>query len=201
MTRKIAITGGIGSGKSCIINFIKELGYPVFSCDEIYKEVIREPAYILEVSTRFPDCVKNGEVDRRTLANLVFSDSKKREELNEIAHPLIMARLMQKMDECASVFSFAEVPLLFEGNFENLFDEVLVVNRSLTERIKAVCLRDGVPEEKACQRIASQFDYDSPSSQIRLKNCRAFVIENNTDFISLKEKTENWIFQLKNKIP
>ena len=74
MKKLVAITGGIGSGKSLALQFLRELNYPVFSCDEIYKEVIVSKEYIELLEKSFPNVVKNGQVDRTALAETVFNN-------------------------------------------------------------------------------------------------------------------------------
>ena len=160
MQKKIAITGGIGSGKSTVSAYIKERGYPVFSCDEIYKEVITMPAYINAIQKVFPNVIQNGEIDRKRLSEQVFTDEKKRLDLNAVAHPLIMQRLMEKMQACKSELIFAEVPLLFEGGYQNWFDQIIIVKRSVEQRIQSVCKRDGLTKVEAQMRMCSQIDYD-----------------------------------------
>ena len=66
--KKIAITGGIGSGKSTVIELIKDQGFPVFSCDEIYKEIIVSKEYIQKIQENFPTAVKNGLIDKQILS-------------------------------------------------------------------------------------------------------------------------------------
>ena len=73
MKKLIAITGGIGSGKSSAAQFLLEMGYPVFSCDEIYREVILSPDYIQKVTTLFPECIVEGSIDKKILARIVFT--------------------------------------------------------------------------------------------------------------------------------
>lgn len=199
MKKKIAVTGGIGSGKSFWLNYIRELGYPVFSCDEIYKEVIQTPAYLSKMKEVFSDCIKEGKVDRKALAQTVFYDEEKRKRLNGIAHPFIMETLLQRMEKCASELVFAEVPLLFEGEFENLFDYVLVVERDMRERLRAICDRDGMTEEEAVQRMNAQFDYHSPDAETRFQKCHAFILENGADFLVVKNKLETWIFEVQKR--
>ena len=82
---KIAVTGGIGSGKSLALRYISQMGYPVFSCDEIYKEVIQSPAYIKQIALLFPNVIANGKIARDRLAKLIFEDSENREKINNIA--------------------------------------------------------------------------------------------------------------------
>ena len=187
MSKKIAITGGIGSGKTTVSNMIKEKGYPVYSCDEIYKELINTKLYVKEIEKAFPDAVKGGEIDRKRLSETIFSNEQARKRLNKIAHPLIMETLLDRMNKNESEFVFAEVPLLFEGNFENLFDNTLVVLRNREERICSVCERDCVSPEKAIERLNAQFDYDDLASRNRLQKLGVIFIENKGDIVALKQ--------------
>ena len=66
---KIAVTGGIGSGKSTVCELLKQAGYPVFSCDEIYSQMLDEPDFTAAMEILFPGCVTNGAVDKATLFN------------------------------------------------------------------------------------------------------------------------------------
>lgn len=193
MSLKVAITGGIGCGKSTVCNILREMGYPVYSCDEIYSEVIKSSDYISQIRTAFPDAVSDNQVNREVLAGLVFQDRRKLKCLNAIAHPLIMKRLLNQMQRSQSLFVFAEVPLLFEGNFENLFDKIIVVDRDREQRIHAVCDRDRFTTEKVIKRIHSQFNYDSEESKVFFKKIGAHVFSNNGDILNLRNQIENFI--------
>lgn len=195
--KKIAITGGIGSGKSTVIELIKDQGFPVFSCDEIYKEIIVSKEYIQKIQEHFPTAVKNEKIDKQILSTLIFKDKTKRDMLNQIAHPLIMKRLFWKMDLSNDNLVFAEVPLLFEGNFENLFDAVIVVKRDLKSRINSVATRDNLTAIEVESRINAQFLYDSSEGQIRIKNSNAYVIDNNTSIQNLLVQLNNTINAIK----
>ncbi len=183
---KIAITGGIGSGKSTAAKYIKELGYPVFSCDEIYKDISRAPEFIAQIAELFPETVKDGKLDRKVLSDMVFADEEKLEKLNRLSHPLIMRTLSEKMEQSSSACVFAEVPLLFEGNYENLFDKVIVLVREEEKRIADLKLRDQANEGDILKRMRAQFDYTAKESLLRLKECGAVIIKNNGTFDSLK---------------
>jgi dephospho-CoA kinase len=195
MRKRIAVTGGIGSGKSLALQRIAELGYPIYSCDEIYKNVIKSKAYIRQIEGVFPSCIVNGEIDRRKLSELVFAGEENLAKLNAIAHPLIMKELFSKMDEDKGLV-FAEVPLLFEGGFENLFDCVIVIKRNLRERINATMKRDGLDESAIKKRIGSQFDYDTKEGLTRMKNCNAILLENNGTEQELKRALEQTLISL-----
>lgn len=167
--KKIAVTGGIGSGKSAVCALLKKRGLPVFSCDEIYAELTEEPAFLSKLREAFPGCVEKDALNRKKLSALVFSDEKELKKLNEIAHPAIMERLLRRMEQYE--LSFAEVPLLFEGGFEGLFDGVLVLVRDEKKRIAAVSERDGLREEEIRLRIDRQYDYRTLSEHcVVLKN-------------------------------
>ncbi len=187
MSKKIAITGGIGSGKSTAIQQVQSMGYPVFSCDEIYREVINTPSYIDKIKEYFPSTVINGKIDRKLLAQLIFQDPQKRHLLNSLAHPLIMEKLNVYMKNCASNLVFAEVPLLFEGNFEEYFDYIFVIEREVDKRIQALQKRDHFSIAAIQERIDAQFDYSSLKGQERLKKCNAYIILNN-DSVELLNK-------------
>ena len=193
MKKLIAITGGIGSGKSSASRFLLEMGYPVFSCDEIYREVILSPSYIQKIASLFPECVVDGNIDKKILAEIVFSDEEKLALLNGIAHPLIMDALFKKMQACKEDIVFAEVPLLFEGNYENKFDSVIVIIRDIEMRIRSIMVRDGITKEEALNRIAVQFDYENSNG--RFKNCNAILIENNGTIEELKIKIQKLNFR------
>lgn len=164
---KIAITGGIGSGKSTLLSMVKQAGYPAFSADEISREVIQNPETVQKIAALDPAAVKDGEVDRKTLAAAVFGDEQKVKALNAVMHPAIMAGLHRRMEEAQKrareagrpPLVFAEVPLLFEGGFEKDFDRVFVVERGEESRIRAAALRDGVTESEIRARAKNQINY------------------------------------------
>ncbi len=187
-SKKIAITGGIGSGKSAFSALLREKGYPVFSCDEIYAELRREPQYVTALQAVFPDCVKDGTIDKSALSKKVFSDEKELMKLNALSHPLIMERLLQKMER--ERVCFAEVPLLYEGGFEGLFDGVILLKREKSARIAAVKLRDGLSEEEILARIARQRDHDASCG-----GC--IVIENDGTLSDLRGKADEVLKRLR----
>lgn len=188
----VAITGGIGSGKSLVLQFLREMKFPVFSCDELYKQVIVSKEYIEKIEKLFPNAIKAGQIDRAKLSEIVFSDEEKRKQLNSLAHPLIIDLLLQNMKEAEGDIAFAEVPLLFEGNFENLFDNVIYITRERSQRVAAILQRDNISIEEAEKRIASQFDGTTEEGQKRLKNCNAKIIFNDKS----KEELKREIFEI-----
>ena len=190
MPNKIAVTGGIGSGKSAVCRILKERGYPVFSCDEINRTLLNEKSYLDGLCALFPACVKDGKLNKTALSALVFSDKEALKTLNAYAHPRISERLRRDM-EGAEKTCFAEVPLLFESGMTKQFDGAIVILRNKEERIRAVVARDGLTAEQAEARMKQQFDYDGPLPD----GCLA--IENDGDETALREKVDDMLEALK----
>lgn len=153
-SKKIAVTGGIGSGKSAFCEILKQKGVPVYSCDQIYAELLGDGEYLSALAQAFPECFTDGVFNKRLLAERIFSDDNAREKLNRLAHPRIMAELMRRME--GHELAFAEVPLLFEGGYDNLFDKIIVVKRGKEARITALSERDGLSREQILSRMNAQ---------------------------------------------
>lgn len=159
---KIAVTGGIGSGKSTVCDIIRQSGYPVYSCDEIYTELFNGGFFTDEIVKAFGDGALNseGKVDKKKLSAIVFADEKKLQKLNGITHPKIFEKMFYEAENSvAADVCFFEVPVLFECGYQKLFDKVIVVLRREEERIKAVMQRDNLPREKVLYRLNSQYNY------------------------------------------
>ena len=183
---KIAITGGIGSGKSTVGRILASQGYPVYSCDEISKDLYQTEEYQKGLLALFPFCESNGTIDRKKLATLVFSDEASLQSLNAYAHPQIMKRLFKAIENEPSDVCFAEVPLLFEGGYENNFSFVMVVERGLELRIQSIIERDHITKEEALQRIRRQWDYSGVAHQKMMQGKHMLSIQNNNDEHALK---------------
>ena len=194
---KIAITGGIGSGKSAVANCLQELGYVVYSCDEIYKTIIVSPKYVEKVSETFPECIENGEINRKILASIVFQNERKLQQLNDIAHPLIMERLFSLMNNTKESLVFAEVPLLFESRTEKQFDKVIIVQRDIGLRMEGVAKRDGLTSSEIEKRMQAQFDY-SKLDATQFDNL--IILKNDGDLQKLKIEVCELIKCLKNNL-
>ena len=160
-TIKIAVTGGIGSGKSSVAKIIREKGFSVFFCDEINKQLLTNKDYINRIEKIFPEAVEGEKIIKSRLAEIVFSDETALKKLNSVSHPLIMNELNRQMNSCKGLV-FAEVPLLFEGGYENLFHKIIVVCREKEQRILSVMQRDHSDREAVLSRISRQYDYSQP---------------------------------------
>ncbi len=184
---KIAITGGIASGKSTVSQILRNLGYLVYSADEIYADLLTIPEVVINCSriVGIEPLNQNNLLvfDRAKAKKIVFDNNEIRLRLNAYTHELVY----KKIDEIFEIKGkgkpvFFEIPLLFESGRENDFDKVLVVLRSENDRLEALQKRDGRTREESEKIIKSQFDYNN------LGNIKHTIIYNDGDIKSLEEK-------------
>ena len=148
---KVAVTGGIGAGKSEFMRAVKELGIRTYSADEINAELLRDKRYIEKLSEAFPLAVKDGKVDKSVLREEVFSDEKKRKTLNALAHPEIRRKIEEITGDAV-----IEVPLLFESGMTDLFDRVIVVTAGEDARINRIVSTRNISKDLATNIIKNQ---------------------------------------------
>ena len=173
----VAITGGIGSGKTHFAKLFQNLGIPVFFADDQAKALMQNAtllkAKIIDVFGEMS--YKNGELNRPYLANLVFNDKTNLTKLNKIVHPAVKAHfknwlLMQKSD-----YIIYENAILFETNTAADFDFIICVTADLETRINRIIKRDGSTRQQALSRIENQIDDNE-----RIKKSD-LVVYNNSD--------------------
>jgi dephospho-CoA kinase len=156
---RIGLTGGIASGKSTVAQRFMELGVPVIDADEAARAVVApgEPG-LAEVVRRFGGGVlgENGELDRRSLRQLIFKDPDSRRDLEAILHPLIRARMEQSASTAAGAYIVLAIPLLIEGGALDRVDRILVVDVDEAVQLQRVMDRDGGTLEQAHAIVASQ---------------------------------------------
>ena len=136
--RKIAITGGIASGKSKLTNFLKSKGEVVIDLDEISHTLTdSDEDTINEIAKIFGDDIKrqSGGIDRKLVASKVFSNSENKKQLEEILHPRIRQVMMNEIDSVEEESVFVEVQLLAEKNMGSLFDHIIIVSVSKDRQI------------------------------------------------------------------
>lgn len=179
---KIAVTGGIGSGKSAVCEIIKKYGFPVYSCDKIYSELLNSSDFLKKIENEFVGVLNaDGSLNRKALSAAVFNNESALKKLNSITHPEIISAAFKKME--GSRIAFLEVPLLFENGFENLFDGVIVVIRNLEDRISSVISRSNLTREDVLLRINNQYNYEKSDF------AKYYVIHNSGSFEDLDYNT------------
>lgn len=189
MSYKIGITGGIASGKSLVCSFLKEFGIPVISADEIVRQLQKDACYLRRIKELFGDEVFEGDsLNRKKLANIIFSDENKRELLNKLLHPPVLLEIKKRMEDLENHKIVAvEVPLLFEVGIEDWFDEIWVVYIPKNLQIRRMMERDNITEEEALLRINSQIPLEE---KVKRAN---YVIYNDKDKEYTKKQVEDRI--------
>lgn len=155
----IGLTGGIGSGKTTLVNYMESLGIPVFIADEEAKKAMQSPHVLEEVKTSFGNSIfENGQLNRQQLASIVFSNPDKLKELNSIIHPEVKRQFAIWLDQHKTVpFVVYEAAILFEsGSYQNC-DYIITVTAPLEDRITRVMQRDNCSREQVLQRINVQW--------------------------------------------
>jgi len=154
----VALTGGIGSGKSTVGQIFAQLGATVIDSDQLARDVMERGSIgFNEVVAKFGDeILKNGEIDRQILASLIFKDPAKRSELEQITHPLIR-KAFAKVVSSASPDSIVinQIPLLVESSHDYKFDHIITVSASESIRSERLIKR-GLTNDQIKQRMGAQ---------------------------------------------
>lgn len=155
----VAITGGIGSGKTTVANQFATLGIEVVDADLIAREVVEPgtPALTAIASHFGPGILdEQGRLDRRALREWIFSDPAAKSWLNALLHPIIRSEMLRQCAAVSSPYCLLVVPLLVENRLTELADRVLVIDVDEATQIERTCHRDGVSREQAQAILASQ---------------------------------------------
>ena len=193
----VALTGGIGSGKSTVGQIFEDLGAVVTDSDQLARNVVeRGTTGFDQIVAAFGDEVlKNGELDRAALAEVIFKDPTKRTQLEQITHPLIR-RAFAKIVESAQNDSIVinQIPLLVESKHDYKFDHVITVSANEQVRIQRLLMR-GLNLTQIKQRIEAQ------STDAQREAISDTVIRNDKDHSELLLEVEKvWeLLQIKNK--
>lgn len=182
----IALTGGIGAGKSTVSAELSRLGVCVIDSDKVSR-------YLMEPGQKSYDAVvgefgidilnEDKTLNRRALGDIVFSDKEKLEKLNSITHPLIYDELKKRAEESDADIVCLEIPLLFDTDCPIEFDLKIAVTSPEEIRVERVMKRDNCTADQARARIANQLCDDE------LERLSDYVIVNDGDVDAVIEKT------------
>ena len=175
MTKIIGLTGGIGSGKSTVASYIASKGIPVYIADDEAKKIMELPEVILEVQQLFDENVllENKQLNRTKIAEIVFKNPRKLQELNAIIHPKVKQHFINWLKQYEDYpFIVKEVAILFETGGDASCDKIILVTAPEEVRIKRVMQRDKTERINVKNRIKNQL------SDKEKKAKSDFVIEN-----------------------
>ena len=183
---KVAITGNIGSGKSYVCSFFKQMGIPVFDSDLEAKRLYDFPEIKRRIMNRFGEdmYLPEGLLDRKRLARVLFSDSCALGYVESILYPVLNARFDAWAQEQGAPYVLYESALIFEKHLEAMFDAVVVVSASEETRIRRVMTRDHCTEEQVRGRMA----YQLPQSEKLTKADYVVVHEEDDEDDCLQEQ-------------
>lgn len=156
--RLVAITGGIGSGKSVISSILRIIGYQVYDCDSRAKSLMSGSEDILEGLTRLFGCniVNGGIINRKELSKIVFNDRNALKCLNSLVHPAVIMDIQRWRKTLDGNVAFIETAILAESGLDKVVDSVWQVVADENVRIKRVVERNNMPEQNVKERIAAQ---------------------------------------------
>ena len=160
--QRVALTGGIATGKSHVLAVFTALGVPTIDADILAREAVAPGTTGFEaVKARFGPSILDptGALDRRKLGDIVFADAQARRDLQAIIHPAVVAaidRWFTGLEGAAAGFAIADIPLLFETGREHQYDIIIVTACELQTQIRRLIARDRVTDTEARQRISAQ---------------------------------------------
>lgn len=194
MTKIIGLTGGIGSGKSTIAAYIAAQGIPVYIADDEARKIMELPEIIHKVQEIFEvNVIENGKLNRKKIADLVFSAPNLLKKLNEIIHPAVNENfgIWLKNNE-KHRYIVKEVAILFESGGYKKCDKIILVTAPEVVRIERVMSRDGVTKEQVLDRMKNQWKDED-------KAVLSDYIVVNTDLTAAKKDVDKILKEL-NKI-
>ncbi|MEC9065346.1 MAG: dephospho-CoA kinase [Bacteroidota bacterium] len=179
----VGLTGGIGSGKSTVINHFKELGVNCYQADKEAKKLMdSDDELIKKIQNSFGDEIySNSKLDRKKLASIVFRNKKKLDLLNSIVHPVVHKHFANYCERHNDIYIIKEVAIIFETGSQDKFDKIILVKAPKEERIKRIIIRDRFTRQDVLDRINNQ-----KNDEGKIEHCD-FII-NNIDLEDLPKK-------------
>lgn len=190
----VGITGSIAMGKSVVTNYLMKLGYPIIDSDKLVKEEYNNESTIKAIISHFGSSIlTNDKIDRNKLGQLIFSNPKERESLNNIIHPKVIEKIKLLTKNNDGII-FVDIPLLYEVNLDKIVDKVIVIYTSKETQIQRLMARDNISKDYAMTKILSQLD-------IEFKKSKAdFLINNEFGIEDTHSQIDEIIRRLKNEV-
>lgn len=185
---KIAVIGGVGSGKSTVLAMLKELGETVIDCDAVYRDVKKLPQFKKDMVAKYGDVLTDGEIDNKKVSAKVLCSKDAIDGLNALSHPYIKKELDKLTEGKSRVF--VEVQVFEGGLLENYFDKVWLVIGDRQTRMNRVVIRDDCATERVEKIMALQ-----PDDETRKKHGYVLIV-NDGSLRELQEKVAKKLKEL-----
>lgn len=196
----VGLTGGISSGKSTVSSYLKQLKIPVIDADEVARKVVEPNSQgAREIRKTFGSDVfeEDGSLNRQKLGALIFSNTENRQKLDDLLQPLIKIMILDEIEEYRQKgenMIVLDLPLLFEKQYEELCEEIIVVYVPRELQLERLMKRNQYTKQEALSRIDSQLSIEE-------KRKRATVLLDNQGTIQqLYQQVEQWLVETKNDI-
>ena len=171
---KVGLTGGIGCGKSTAVGAFRVLGIPIIDADQISKEMVKQGSEALDEISKILGSdllLKNGELNRPLLKQKIFSNPQTLEQLEAILHPRIKAEIDNQISAIndSNDYIIVDIPLLVEKNYQDMFDQIIVVDCLPEQQIQRVSLRDGLSDsdiERIMKNQATRTERNKAATEI-----------------------------------
>ena len=192
---KVALTGGIASGKSLVSDLLEIHGCKIIDLDIISREVVMPGTEGLqELVDTFSKSIllSDGSLDRKNLRDVLYKKGRNRALIEQILHPKILHKMKTMMDDCKEGVTIVVIPLLIEKELWGPFDRAILVDCESETQIKRLMERENIDSEKAKTMLMAQ-----ASREQRLKlneHLPTDIIENNSRLSDLKDKV-HWLNQ------
>tara|TARA_B100001564_G_scaffold105538_1_gene87330 strand:+ start:294 stop:890 length:597 start_codon:yes stop_codon:yes gene_type:complete len=190
----VAITGGIGSGKSKILNFFSKKGFTCYNSDEKAKIILNTNSsvkkYVIKNFGKLS--YKNGFINSKYLSKIVFDDPKKLKELNSIVHPLVEKDFKKFKIRSGKSIIFFESAILFESKINLKFDYTILVTAPIKIRTVRIIKRDYITVSQIMSRVSKQWSDEK-------KALFADRLIENIDWKTTVIRLENLLIDLKNR--
>lgn len=156
----IGLTGGIGSGKSTVLELFKILGVKTYSADESAKKLVNTDPYLINlIKSSFGENIYDkGQLNSKKLSDIVFEDKEKLKLLNSIIHPAVAKDFKLFLNSNNEDYIVKEAAIIFETKSENNYDKIILIQSPLEIRIERVINRDNISREEVMKRINNQLD-------------------------------------------
>jgi dephospho-CoA kinase len=176
MTRRLGVTGGIGSGKTTVCRIFRVLGVPVFVADVAARQLMNnDPDIRREINAvAEADLFSTGELDRKELARLIFNKPELLQRVNASVHPAVLRIFDGWAEKSEAPYVIMEAAILFEAKADVLVDRVVAISAPVEERIARVMGRNDLSREEVIERINNQLEDDEREEQ-------SYYVINNAD--------------------